>query len=877
MRIDRIRLKDFAGVVEREIRFAPKGVTIVHGPNEVGKSTLMQAINVLFDHRDDSRKEEVRVTKPVNRDVGSEVEAEVEVGVYRFTYFKRFHKDRETRLTVQAPKPENLTGREAHDRVQQILAGSLDAGLWKALRIVQGVNMILPELGAQPALARALDQAAGQAQSGDREEALIGAAHTEYLAYFTERGKEREDPIGEARAKAAAGLERVQELQSALAELENDVARHAAVGREWSNLQAHLPELQSSFEKAERVAAAVAKLNDEMERRRSAFQLAESAVTVAKNASEQRAKIVADAAQAGQRVQDILAEQEQLHLDLQRALDALVLARDKRATIASAADEAEKQVSLLRADHDFRRDELDLAQMDARLDRVRTAERAAAAAAEIISSTRTTETLRQELRAAEVKVGTTRGILESAAPQLHIKAMRAVSVTIGTGTERLESGDKRSIVVGETVTARFGDAVEIRAEPGASAETLQQNVQSAERALKQLCERVGVSSVAEAEEAWTRLQDAKRAVDDRDRVFKENLRDLSRPDLEGRANSTRVRVKAYPTARVESPPMPPALDQAKNLLTLAEQAAAETRAAARLADEAVTESNVGHSALREQAAGKSALLDQTRKDQEALSARVAEARGSQLDQAIAEAYSAAHDAMVVAQGALSDAQAALRNSDPEVTNQKARSAAQALTNVKSNLAAQQQELTQLVARLEAKGEKGLAEAVDEAQRASYEAKDSLERLARRAAGSRLLFETLRLESDASRCAYVAPLREGIERLGRHVFGPTVRVEVDESLRVVNRTVNGETIRFDQLSTGAKEQIGLLVRLAAAQIVSGDGGAPLVLDDALVATDDVRLEAIGNVLSVASQGMQTIVLTCSPDRYIHVGAEALVPL
>ena len=30
MRIDRVRLKNFGGVVEAEVRFAPLGVTIVH-------------------------------------------------------------------------------------------------------------------------------------------------------------------------------------------------------------------------------------------------------------------------------------------------------------------------------------------------------------------------------------------------------------------------------------------------------------------------------------------------------------------------------------------------------------------------------------------------------------------------------------------------------------------------------------------------------------------------------------------------------------------------------------------------------------------------------------------------------------------------------
>ena len=155
------------------MQFAPTGVTLVLGPNEAGKSTLMHGISVLFDHREDRKKEEVRLTKPVNRDVGSEVEAEVTVGEHMFTYFKRFHRERETRLTIHEPRPENLVGREAHERVQEILSSNVDTALWQALRIVQGCSLELPELHRQPALAQALDRAAGQAKSGEKEEALF--------------------------------------------------------------------------------------------------------------------------------------------------------------------------------------------------------------------------------------------------------------------------------------------------------------------------------------------------------------------------------------------------------------------------------------------------------------------------------------------------------------------------------------------------------------------------------------------------------------------------------------------------------------------------------------------------------------------------------
>ena len=68
-----------------------------------------------------------------------------------------------------------------------------------------------------------------------------------------------------------------------------------------------------------------------------------------------------------------------------------------------------------------------------------------------------------------------------------------------------------------------------------------------------------------------------------------------------------------------------------------------------------------------------------------------------------------------------------------------------------------------------------------------------------------------------------------------------------------------------------------MRLAAATMVSVDGGVPLVLDDALGSTDEVRAQAIGTVLRIASKDMQTIILTCSPERYVHAGAVATVSM
>ena len=110
-----------------------------------------------------------------------------------------------------------------------------------------------------------------------------------------------------------------------------------------------------------------------------------------------------------------------------------------------------------------------------------------------------------------------------------------------------------------------------------------------------------------------------------------------------------------------------------------------------------------------------------------------------------------------------------------------------------------------------------------------------------------------------------------------MFGPTFTVEIDGALRVVRRTLDGTTLEVDQLSTGAREQLGVISRLACATIVSpDDGGAPVMIDDALGWSDPQRLQGMGAAIAVAGKQCQVVVLTCTPGRYSHVGSAQVIP-
>jgi uncharacterized protein YhaN len=88
---------------------------------------------------------------------------------------------------------------------------------------------------------------------------------------------------------------------------------------------------------------------------------------------------------------------------------------------------------------------------------------------------------------------------------------------------------------------------------------------------------------------------------------------------------------------------------------------------------------------------------------------------------------------------------------------------------------------------------------------------------------------------------------------------------------VRRILDGVVLDVGQLSVGAREQLGLLARLACASIVSTEGGAPVMFDDVLGHSDPDRVVAMGRALAASARDGQVIITTCAPERYESLDA------
>ncbi|NOX21510.1 MAG: AAA family ATPase, partial [Actinobacteria bacterium] len=92
MRIRRIKVHNYAGITQAEVSFPNEGITIVQGPNEAGKTSLIEAVDLILDLQDSSNHRRVKEVIPVGKDVGPEVEIDMTAGVYEFTYSKRWKR-----------------------------------------------------------------------------------------------------------------------------------------------------------------------------------------------------------------------------------------------------------------------------------------------------------------------------------------------------------------------------------------------------------------------------------------------------------------------------------------------------------------------------------------------------------------------------------------------------------------------------------------------------------------------------------------------------------------------------------------------------------------------------------------------------------------
>lgn len=997
MRLHRIKLTHVKGVADREIVFPDSGVVVVEGENEAGKTTMIEALDLLFEEKDSSKKRHVLSMRPVGLDVASEIEAEVTSGPYRFTYRKQWFRKPSTVLTVHAPRREELTGTAAHERVREILDETTDADLWRALRLMQATPLGATDLSSSAALSQALDEAAGQVGSAGAEgDSLLEAAEAVYREFFTPTGR----PTGEYR-EAGVRVETAraarQEAAAAVREVADDVARHTAAVGEVDRLASQLAanervqaELQEQWEAAQRVVRERDLLATRTAVARQAYEAAVEAVRrreglVGEAEAAQRALDEAEAA-----LTECRGDLDPGERRLEEARAHAETARRLRRGARLADSRAESDIALVADLHDL----VDLA---GRLQRLDDALETRRVARENARAARFPGSL-PRIEAAERAVEIARAEWRAGSPSWRLTP-QADGVRVVVDDEEASLDATRQGVVGAPVRIDVPGVVRLEIEPAAGAAERAEVVARAEREVADLLAEAGVADVAAARAAADRARDAATRAEEAEAAVAAVLGGSSADALRDRGEQLYAHVVELVARRVESESERLDGDTASSDGTEAAGAAAGVGATAADAEESVpagVATGGGTDAEADPAAevlprirpgvdvlpgidactpphratadaptddGGAALLaslqeagpggvgedvveaivrwilatcgdeDDERLDGDAAAqepgpvlrraASRARSRESEAEAAIAAAdaevealrtavesarlrAARAEVTVEAARGTLgesnrrlaeardretgaalaaqvTDTQAALGEAraqesavaaevdrhDPESLRVRLDGATSATASLRRSHGEARDDRLGIEARLRHAGEQGRAERLIAAESDLAHAERTLAGLRRRAEAARTLFDALTRHRTEVRTAYVEPFGKAVSRLGRVVYGPDFDVEIGPGLTIDARVLGETRIPYEALSSGAKEQMSILARLACASLVDPEQGAPVILDDAMGYSDPARLQRVCSAFSLVGGDAQIILLTCTPGRYAAI--------
>ena len=864
-----IVIDNFKGVDHLELHDLPeRGVFVISGDNEAGKSTIMDAIHLLIEKKHTAGGKKMEVYQPVGRDVGPRVSLTLSAGPYRLTMTKQWLKSRKAELTVFEPHRENVTGRDADDRFEEILAQNVDQDLLAATFMRQSeVEPALESVGI-PSLSRALDEASGgESGGGEEDSVLMSAVDGEYARYFSKTGKEARE-LAEARTADAAAAEELAHAKAVVQELAGHVRETAAAERERDDAEAALPEAREKLEQraaeleaAEQVTrraeeAGVARESAAREVRRAEADLARRTELHEEAAARRRAL---EEMGSGLEAAEKKAADEQETFD--RLDEALKKAEDELKAAETAAREARTREKALR-------DHARLAELAGRVElidgRTRAVEKARAALPE--HTVRAEDVKAVEDAATEVRIA--EEVARQRAAKLLVSGPSGADVAVGGEAVEL-GGEPAEVPLADGTTLRVGEVTAVFRAGQADDTTDADRLDAARGKLRVLLEELHVADAEEARAALERCERGARELDDARRLLDEALGDDDAGELRADRDRLAAALGEDPAPELDAEAAAAQVDQAEEARVKA--AGTRDRAAAERDPWAKRTAATELAELR-------ARLEGARSEAEAADNRLATAEAEQAEEALKEVLAGAQTALTTAEEGLAAAHAKVREADPETAAQLH---AAAETKVES-LTDRASRATLTISRNEGyiNHARGAEEELETARSRKERTGHRLAAVERRAHAVSVLREALQRHRGEARARYARPFAEELAELTGPVFGRDACFELDEDLAVSGRSRDGRTVDVELLSGGAKEQLMILGRLAVARLAGGPGqglSTPVFVDDALGNTDPDRLERMSTVLSKVGGDGQVFILTCMPSRYDGVAGKVDYPI
>ncbi|MGB0085109.1 MAG: SMC family ATPase [Rhodomicrobiaceae bacterium] len=867
--------------------FGP-GVNVLAAPNEAGKSTLFRALRAcIFErHTVKGKAIEPLITDGASLPVIVTVEFSHQGHAYRVR--KSFNRSPSASLVMDGR--EIAKNREADEKLWEILGiepgggRSVDEAAFAMLWVGQGQSFTPPSLtdAGETVLVSAIEAEVGTVAGSESARAILEETRAELMRYVTEKT-----------GKPAAG----GPLVRALDERERRRAELHAAGERLQTLEAQFEELERLRSERERLSEPelAAQQEQELKKAQAELQLAidQAAKLKAQDSEERRCHALMQSAAAQlQGIRELAARiDDQRRRETELAAKLVPLDVEEKALRGQAERLSGRLAEIEREDEAAAAQDRTLRQLAAASQSGRSKaeqERQARILADIverqttlsgeIASVKVTAEHVRDLEAVEHDLAVLDARLAASAAQLSVSVRPGSGVPVTIGGK--PAGATETIAVTGPITVSVGDIATITMTPPLAIADDHDKARAARlKSQAKLLRACCAASLQDAREALARRGRLEAQLQGIGAELTALGTDMKAPEkaligLRKEIAKAEAEIAgALRHAGTDTLPDIAALETQRKALA-SEQ---EERRGRRKALEAERREAV--QLLAEISAAKASAFGELGELRRALAANLASLPDERRDAQMAEAR-ARHQEAEKAQQQAAGALAELQNKSPAADeidrlNNKAARLKQAIENWKSRLGQLDRTISNLEGQIQSAGGDGIGEQVAALQQQLTQAEEEVARHEARVEVLRLLARTIADILSESRDRFYTPILCHLKPFLSDLL-PGAALDLGDRFSVagLKRTLD-DVERFDRLSDGTREQIAVIVRLAMGALLAEQGRpVPIILDDALVFSDDDRIGRMFDALMRAGSNQQVIVLTCRMRTFAELGGRPL---
>ena len=868
MKVQRIALQEFRkfrdGAALEDL--AP-GLNIFAGPNEAGKSTYVMALRAAFLERYGTSKVADFAPHGLSGARPS-VTVEFEHAGRHYALHKQFLQRARCELSIDRGATR-LEGDAAEQALAQLLGFEMSArgqskpehaGVPGLLWIEQGSGQELaaPAVHAGAQLRAALTQISGELASsdGDRLYARVGEMRA---ALLDARGGKPKGPYKAAEEQWLRLQGVCDGLRRERAELDADVDRLAQWRHDYDAAEREAPwlALEEQARRAREQLQALAREQEQVEQlRREAGEAARLAQALREQAARDRQdeealrQQQAQAREAAQAVQGAAMQAARSTEAAARAEAALQSAR-QQAELAQQALQARQTREWLR------RAQAEQARLQAAGEAAVAAEASAGELQARWQAERIDTEALERLRQAQRDLDGLRLREQAVATRIHHQLAPGVQLELGGATLQ---GDGE-LLLSEVAELRLQGLGLLRIEPGGrDLPGLRRELAAAQARHQQALEVLQVADLAQAEARAARADQLLRERDQARAALvahaPQGLPALRAAYQEAVQNVARLQGQLAQAPAVEEGDPEARLAAAQDALRRHEAAWQQAERQARAAEAAHAQAASRAALLRDQLEARQAVFEAAEQAASRAARAVQFSQAEQAGQGLAQRCA--------------QAEAALAAQRPDLVRQDEQRYSQSAQMARQAQQERHARLLQLQGRLEQAGAQGVGERLAQAEAELERAARRRDDYARHAAALDLLWRLLGEQRESATRRLLQPLAE---RLAYYLelLMPGADLRLDEQLLPVALARQGGEDGLADLSFGTREQLGLLARLAYADLLQAAGRPTLlVLDDALVHADAGRRDQIKRALFDAATRHQILLFTCHAPAWQDMG-------